>query len=83
MAADGMPLDVAGTMEIEVALGLFNTKEEFTIVRNLAVDYLLGADFLSKHTAVLDFSSGTLSVGRGSHHQIPITMGQCPVKLIG
>ena len=43
--ANGMPLDVVGRAKLAVFLGSFSTEEEFTIIRNLTVDYLLGADF--------------------------------------
>ena len=57
MGANGTPLDVVGRAKIAVSLGSFCTKEEFTVIHNLTVDCLLGADFLKEHGAVMDCQS--------------------------
>ena len=52
VGASGMPLDVVGKVKMAVSLGLFSTEEEFTVICNLTLDCLLGADFLKEHGAV-------------------------------
>ena len=60
VGANGMPLDVVGKTKMAVSLGSFTTEEEFTVIRNLTVDCLLGADFLKEHSAVMDCRTSTL-----------------------
>ena len=75
VGANGMPLDVVGRAKIAVSLGSFCTEEEFTVIRNLTVDCLLGADFLKEHGAVMDCQSSTLSIGKDPRCQVPMFMG--------
>ena len=46
VGANGTPLDVVGLTTLTVSLGSFRTQHQFTVVRHLTVDCLLGADFL-------------------------------------
>ena len=62
--ANGAPLDVIGQTTVTLQLGDFKVDHQFTVVRNLTVDCLLRADFLRKHSAVLDCCNNTLSVGQ-------------------
>ena len=55
VGANGIPLDVIGHTTLVVSLGTFTTKQKFTIVRQLTVDCLLGADFLMNHHAIIDY----------------------------
>ena len=48
VGANGTPLDVVGKTNMTVSLGAFTTEEEFTVIRNLTVDCLLGAEFLER-----------------------------------
>ena len=48
MGANGTPLDVVGKVNIGVSLGSYSVEEEFTVIRNLTVDHLLGADFFER-----------------------------------
>jgi transposase InsO family protein len=75
-----MPLDVVGKVKLAVSLGLFNTEEEFTVIRNLTVDCLLGADFLKEHGAVMDCRTSTLSIGKKSRYDVPMFMAQQQTK---
>ena len=47
VGANGMPLEVIGRVTLLVKLGDFQADQEFTVVRNLSVDCLLGANFLT------------------------------------
>ena len=63
IAADGLPLQVIGNLTIPVVLGEFRTEHRFTVVGNLCVECILGADFLVKHSAVIDCKANTLVLG--------------------
>ena len=43
VSATGAPLDIAGRATLSVSLGTFTVTHEFTVVRHLTVDCLLGA----------------------------------------
>ena len=75
VGANGMPLDVVGKAKIAVSLGSFSAEEEFTVIRNLTVDCLLGSDFLKEHGAVMDCQSNTLSIGKCLRCHVPMFMG--------
>ena len=49
-------------------------EQRFVVVRNLTVDCLLGADFLSDQVAIIDCRGGTLSLAEGRCN-IPIDTG--------
>ena len=76
VAADGLPLEVVGKVEIPVALGDFRTNQDFTVVKNLSVECILGADFLVKHGAVIDCKESTLALGNDIRCEVPITVAQ-------
>ena len=78
VGANGTPLDVVGKVNIGVSLGSYSVEEEFTVIRNLTVDCLLGADFLKEHCAVMDCRSGTLSIGKERQYRIPMFTDQQP-----
>ena len=59
-----------------VSLRSFNAEQEFTVIRNLTVECLLGADFLKEHGAVMDCRNSVLSLGKGSCFDICIYMGR-------
>ena len=70
VGANGTPLDVVGQTTATVCL------HDFTVVRNLTVDCLLGADFLQHHGAVLDCCHNTLSLGKDCKTIIPMDLNQ-------
>ena len=74
VSANGSPLDIVGQMIVAVTLDNFTTDHTFTVVRNLTVDCLLGADFLKRHAAILDCGRSTLMLGRGMQVVIPLTL---------
>ena len=53
VGANGTPLEVAGQTTVTIHLSDFKVDHQFTVVHNLTVDCLLGADFLQHHGAVL------------------------------
>lgn len=60
--ANGLPLVAVGETEAVVTVGGFNTEHVFVVVEDLAVECILGADFLSDNEAVLDCHHKTLSL---------------------
>ena len=63
VGADGLPLEVVGQVTVPVSLGDFQTSQEFTVVKSLTADCILGADFLVKHSAIVLFV-----IARGMQH---------------
>jgi len=63
ISANGMPLEVIGQIMLLISMKEFTCTQVFVIIKNLAVDYPLGADFLKKHGAIIDCQSGTLRLG--------------------
>ena len=61
VGANGLPLDVLGSVSLEVNLDSISASHVFIVAMKLTVDCLLGIDFLSKHGAVLDCARNTLS----------------------
>ena len=72
VGANGLLLDVIGRVKLPVRLREFRWDQEFTVVKNLTVACLLGADFLIRHGAIVNCKSGRLSLGQV---HLPITMG--------
>ena len=60
VGANGLPIDVVGQLSLSVHLCGTTVEQTFLIVEELTVEALLGADFLHKHKAVIDFA----------HHQL-------------
>ena len=78
VGANGAPLDVIGLTTLTVSLESFTTQQKFTVVRQLTVDCLLGADFLQNNNAMIDYHTKTLTVGKQKRHSIPLTLGRQP-----
>ena len=76
-----MGANYVGRGKIAVSLGSFSTEEEFTVIRNLTVDCLLGADFLREHGAVMDCRHSTLSIGKDPRCHVPMFMGHQEAKI--
>ena len=77
ISANGAPLDITGQAILSVTLGALTVTQEFTVVCHLTVDYLLGADFLKKHKAIVDCGSSVLHLtSREAQYTIPITLGK-------
>ena len=76
VSATGAPLDIAGRATLPVSLGTFTVTHEFTIVRHLTVDCLLGADFLKRYKAIVDCGNSVLYLTDREHqYTIPVTQG--------
>ena len=52
-----------GQITLPIAIGDFNSTHLFTVVRNLTVECILGADYLIQHGAVIDCNQCCLTVG--------------------
>ena len=74
VGANGTPLEVAGQTTVTIHLSDFKVDHQFTVVHNLTVDCLLGADFLQHHGAVLDCCNNTLSLGKECKTVIPMDL---------
>ena len=74
VAADGLPLEVVGHIGIPISLGKFGADNEFTVVKNLSVECILGADFLVRHDAVIDCRENTLALGDNLRCEVPISI---------
>ena len=59
-----------------VSLGEFRAEQKFTVVQNLTVDCILGADFLVEHGAVIDCKASTLAVGMNPRFKVPISVAR-------
>ena len=74
VGANGMPLEIVGETLVSVAVGSsFQTEHSFAVAKRLPVDCLLGADFLTLHSAVLDCANHHLSLCDSTRHQIPLS----------
>ena len=63
MGANGSPLDVMGVLSLKVRLGSFKDEHEFTVVRELTVECLFGADFMEKNDVLIDCKRRCLQLG--------------------
>ena len=63
MGANGSPLDVMGVLSLKVWLGSFKDEHEFTVVRELTVECLFGADFMEKNDVLIDCKRRCLQLG--------------------
>ena len=76
ISATGAPLDIAGRATLSVSLDAFTVTHEFTVVRHLTVDCLLGADFLKRYRAIVDCGNSVLHLTNRDHqYTIPVTQG--------
>ena len=62
VSASGHSLEVVGKVTLPLQLKDVCTTHEFTVVRKLAVDALLGIDFPTSSGAIVDCSKGHLSI---------------------
>ena len=68
VGANGLPLDVAGEITATLTVVSFSDVHTLITVRNLIVDWLLGANFLAKHRAVIDYQEKQLLLGMSTIH---------------
>ena len=62
IGANGLPLDVLGTIDIMIDVETVNVQHDFVVARKLTVDCLLGMDFLSRYGAIIDCSECKLTL---------------------
>ena len=62
IGANGIPLDVLGTVNVMVVLETIKVHQDFVVARKLTVECLLGMDFLSRHGAIIDCSKRKLTL---------------------
>ena len=73
VGANGQPLEVVGQITISVSFTTTLTiSHTFIVVHKLSVPGILGAEFLSKHAAIIDFAARTLQIGLESPVTLPI-----------
>ena len=68
VGANGLPLDMLGSVNLQVNVNNVCTSHVFIVAGKLTVDCLLGIDFLSCHGAVLDCARNTLSFASKPDH---------------
>ena len=73
--ANGSPLDVVGQITVPIVVNGLNCIQLFTVVMQLSVAGILGADFLMKHGVLIDCRNSRLLLGD------PQTI--VPVKIVG
>ena len=73
VGANGTPLDIVGQTTLIVGLGSFQAEQKFVVARCLSVDCLLGADFLTKHCAMIDFKCNALKLDGQGGAEIPLS----------
>ena len=82
VGANGLPLDVAGQVSVLVSLGNYCVQHTFLVVHGLTVEGLLGADFLDKHKAVVDFVHHRLTLGSNGDNIPVLDPGQEAGKVL-
>ena len=81
VGATGTPLVVKGHVTLSVSMGQLTVMHEFTVVQNLSVSCLLGADFLRRYSAIVDCGNCLLHLShRQQRHTIPISQETCAVQ---
>ena len=74
IGANGSPLDVLGQITMPVSIGNFTTEQVFVVVNTLAVDCLLGADYLVAHGVIIDYKRSCVVI---QDNEIPFTLKGC------
>ena len=64
VGANGVPLDVLGTVNLLAVVGKVSVKHSFVVARTLTVECLLGIDFLSRYGAIIDCAENKLTFSR-------------------
>ena len=66
VSANNTFLDIVGTANISLLLGNKITFTKFLVIKDLSQDAILGTEFLSSASAVIDFNCETISLFRGT-----------------
>ena len=81
VGATGTPLVVKGHVTLSVSMGQLTVMHEFTVVQNLSVSCLRGADILRRYSAIVDCGNCLLHLShRQQQHTIPISQESCAVQ---
>ena len=73
-------MGVMGTDRLAVQLGEYRTVHEFLVAEELLVPVIIGVDFLSRHSVILDYSNQTVRIRIGA--QTISTREQTPRNII-
>lgn len=57
---------------VPISLGKFKVRHEFAVARSLTTDCTLGADFLLQYGAMINCSTGTLTLGDSFRLEVPV-----------
>ena len=82
LAVNRLPLEVIGQVTVPVSLGECRAEKKFTVVKNLTVACILGADFLLEHGAVIDCNASTLPVHMNPWFKVPISVARCEMAVL-
>ena len=63
--ASGLPLEIIGQVNLEVSIGRITCQQKFIVANTLAVECVLGSDFLCAQGAVINCHERTLSLAEG------------------
>ena len=74
IGANGSLLDVVGQITMPVSIGNFTTGQVFDVANTLAVDCLLGADYLVAHGVIIDYKRSCVVI---QNNEIPFTLKGC------
>ena len=64
--ADGHKMGVVGTARIAVQLGEYQAVHEFLVAEELLMPVIIGVDFLSRHSVILDYSNQAVRIRIGA-----------------
>ena len=64
--ADGHKMGVMGTARLAVQLGEYRAVHEFLVAEELLMPVIIGVDFLSRHSVILDYSNQTVRIRIGA-----------------
>jgi len=66
VSANNSFLNIVGIVNISLLLGTKTTNVKFLVMKDLSQDAILGSEFLSSTSAVINFDSNTISLFRGT-----------------
>ena len=62
IGANGIPLDILGSVNLLVVVGTISVQHPFVVARTLTVECLLGIDFLSRYSAIIDCADSKVKI---------------------
>ena len=83
VGANGLPMNVVGQISLFVCIYGTVVKQTFLVAEELTVEALLGADFLDKYKAVLDFAHHRLMLGnQPTSIGVVVKLPQAPLQVL-